>query len=280
VSWVVLGCGYTGARLAQLLHADGEQVIVTVRDPAAARALGERLEVDARACDVTTAGALDGWVPAGATVVDMIPPTGHSSAVARALLAAGGGRLVYLSTTGVYGPGAGAWVDEDTPVGPTGERGRARLAAEDAYLVEAAASAGRLEVVILRVPAIYGPGRGVHVRLAAGDYRVPGDGQAFGNRIHVDDLARVILAAGRVRPLRRPIYVVGDDLPATQREVADGIAALLGLAPPPSAPLDALSPMARELASGDRRVRNARMKEELGIDLLYPTWREGVRASL
>jgi nucleoside-diphosphate-sugar epimerase len=213
-------------------------------------------------------------------VVDSVPPDparpgGHQVALAAAVRAAGGDpRLVVLSTTGVYPRGDGGWIDEDTPVGPDGPRGAARLAAEHAVL-----SAG-IDAVCLRIAAIYGPGRGVAERLRAGTYAVPGDGASWISRIHVDDLVSVILAAGTVRPLPRRIYVVADDAPSTSREHADGVAAMLGLPPPPSVPLASLSPLGRELAGSNRRVRNDRMKRELGVVLRYPSWREGVAADL
>lgn len=281
--WVILGCGYTGERVAARLREAGVPVSITVRRPEAAAALGARLGVPARALDVAAPGALDGWLPARPIVVDSIPPgdaPSHAAAVVAAVAAAGGGRVVYLSTTGVYGRADGAWIDEDTPVAPHGPGGALRVAMEQAYADAARATGGAVEVVSLRIAAIYGPGRGVHERLRAGTYAVPGDGTNMGNRIHVDDLASVVVAAGRATPLRRDAYVVADDHPATSREVADGVAALMGLPPPPSVPLEALPPMARELASGNRRVRNTRLHDELGVTLRYPSFREGVAACL
>ncbi len=282
-AWVILGCGYAGERLARTLLADGERVIATQRRDDAAATLRTRLggALETRVVDVFEAATLAGWMPAGAVVVDSVPPDlergPHGAHVARALADAGGGRVVYLSSTGVYARGDGSWVDEDTPTAPEGTRGLARVVEEDVY---AAAAGAGVECVSLRIAAIYGPGRGVQDRLRAGSYRVPGDGQNFVSRIHVDDLARVIRAAGRVQPLPRRVFVVGDDLPCRAREHADGVAALLGLPPPASVPMAELSPLAAELGGANRRVRNARLHEELGVRLAYPTWREGVTASL
>jgi nucleoside-diphosphate-sugar epimerase len=83
-----------------------------------------------------------------------------------------------------------------------------------------------------------------------------------------------------VAPLPRRVFVVGDDLPCRAREHADGVAALLGLPPPASVPMAELSPLAAELGGANRRIRNARLHAELGVTLEYPTWREGVPASL
>jgi nucleoside-diphosphate-sugar epimerase len=173
---------------------------------------------------------------------------------------------VVLSTTGVYPRGDGGWVDEDTPAAPEGERGRARLAAEQIYL-------SARDSIVLRISAIYGPGRGVHERLRAGSYRVPGDGQNWISRIHVDDLVSAIIAAGEQTSIPRRVYAIADDLPCRARDHADGLAACLGLPPPPSVPMAELSPLAAELAGSNRRIRNARMKAELGVQLAYPTWR-------
>jgi nucleoside-diphosphate-sugar epimerase len=274
--WVILGCGYTGERLAARLVADGVPVVAVVRRADAAGPLRARLgaAADVRVADVH-ADALT--FPADAIVVDSVPPdpprAPHASRVVAALAAAGGGRLVYLSTTGVYPRGDGSWVNEDTPVAPDGERGAARVLAERVYL-DAAAADPRIDAVCLRVAAIYGPGRGVAERLKTGAYRVPGDGQHFISRIHVDDLVAAIRAAGQVPTLPRRVYVVADDDPCRARDHADALAARLGLPPPPSVPLEQLSPLGRELATSNRRVSNARLKAELGVALLYPSWRD------
>jgi nucleoside-diphosphate-sugar epimerase len=288
-TWIVLGCGYTGERLARRLRDQGQHVIATARRDDAAAALRTRLGdgIEVRTADVFAPATLGGgWIPAGAIVVDSVPPDlergPHGAHVARALSDAGGGRIVYLSSTGVYARGDGAWVDEDTPTAPEGARGLARVVEEDVYFTAAAAAgaARRLEAVSLRIAAIYGPGRGVQERLRAGAYRVPGDGMNFVSRVHVEDLARVVVAAGSVEPLPRRVFVVGDDLPCRAREHADGVAALLGLPPPASVPIAELSPLAAELGGANRRIRNVRLHAELGLTLDYPTWREGIPASL
>jgi len=130
--------------------------------------------------------------------------------------------------------------------------------------------------VSLRAAGIYGPGRGIHVRLRAGTHRVLGAGDSFVNRIHVDDLAATIRAAAACQELLRSVYNVCDDLPATQREVADGVADMLGVPRSPSVDPKDVSPMARAFLMSNRRVRNQRMKDELGVHLAHPTWREGV----
>src|SRR5690606_29572780 len=147
----------------------------------------------------------------------------------------------------------------------------ARLAAETALLDDARARG--VEAVSLRASGIYGPERGVHARLLAGTYRVVGAGDTFVNRIHVDDLVATIIAAALVRPLPRSIYNVADDLPETSRAHADAVADALGVPRPPSVPASEVEPWVRAMLTANRRVSNARIKDELGVTLAYPTWR-------
>ncbi|HWN71244.1 MAG TPA: NAD-dependent epimerase/dehydratase family protein, partial [Haliangium sp.] len=241
--WVIIGCGYTGTRLARRLLAAGAAVQATRRTSEATRELGAELGGLARgrlatmALDLASlaspaslatpadvapdAGAqqrqLTAWLPADAILVDAAPPVPgdtrgetHLVACARAARVR---RIVYISSTGVYPPGDGSWTDEDAPVGPASDQGQARLAAENALLEGARASA--IEAVSLRVAGIYGPGRGVPTRLHQGTYRIVGDGDTFVSRIHVDDLVEVILAAATVPSLPRAVYNVADDEPET-----------------------------------------------------------------
>jgi nucleoside-diphosphate-sugar epimerase len=142
------------------------------------------------------------------------------------------------------------------------------------------ARAAGVSAVALRAAGIYGPGRGVHARLRAGEYRVIGAGDGFVSRIHVDDLVGAIIAAATARALSRDVYNVADDEPSRSRDHADAVAALLGLAPPPSIPPEQASPLARALLGGNRRIANHRLKRELGVTLRYPSWREGTLAAL
>jgi nucleoside-diphosphate-sugar epimerase len=273
MGWTILGCGYTGERLAAALLARGERVIATSRSPERAAELS-RLGVDGRVVDPRDAVALAAVLEPGDLVVDSVPvdPRGpHTPALVEAAARVRPARMVYLSSTGVYGvPG---WIDEDTPARPTRDDGRARLAEEGPL------RASGLSVVVLRIAAIYGPGRGLAERLRAGTYRVIGDGATYVSRIHVDDLVAVILAAATHPAPPRDVYVVADDAPATVREHADGVAAALGLPPPPSIAAESAPPIAVEMQTADRRIRNARMKAELGVVLRYPSWRDGVGAS-
>jgi len=185
----------------------------------------------------------------------------------------------YLSTTGVYGDHAGGWVDEDTPLAPTTRRGEMRLAAEAAW--HDLAERSGLPLHIFRLAGIYGPGRGPFERIRNGSaQRIVKPGQVF-SRIHVDDIAEVVLASIR-HPDPGAAYNVCDDDPAPPQDVLWHAARLLGLPPPPEVAFaDAeLSPMARSFYAESKRVRNGRIKRDLGVALRYPSYREGLRAIL
>jgi nucleoside-diphosphate-sugar epimerase len=187
--------------------------------------------------------------------------------------------LGYLSTTGVYGDRGGGLVDEDSERAPTGERGRRRVAAEDAWLD--LWERDGLPVHLFRLAAIYGPGRSALDGVRDGTAkRIDKPGQRF-SRIHVDDIAQV-LQASIARPRPGAAYNLCDDEPAPPQEVVAYAADLLGRKPPPLVPFDQaeLSDMARSFYRDNKRVANARIKEELGVALAYPSYREGLRAIL
>ena len=181
----------------------------------------------------------------------------------------------YLGTTAVYGDRQGGWVDEDTAIEPTLARADRRARAEAAWLVSG------LPVHIFRLAGIYGPGRNAFVNLKEGTARrIVKPGQVF-SRIHVEDIANV-LEASIARPRPGAVYNVCDDEPAPPDEVVAHAAELMGVAPPPAQPYETaeLSPMARTFYKDNRRVRNERIKRELGVTLAYPSYREGLAALL
>jgi nucleoside-diphosphate-sugar epimerase len=183
----------------------------------------------------------------------------------------------YLSTVGVYGDCRGEWVDETSPTRPTSERSLRRMLAEKAWLAFGAESGRRVEV--FRLSGIYGPGRSVIDNLKAGTARrIVKPGQVF-NRIHVDDIAGV-LAAAIDQPAGHAVYNVSDDEPAPPQDVVAYAAELLGLPVPPDIPFEraGLSGMAASFWAESKRVSNARIKAALGVELAYPTYREGLRA--
>jgi nucleoside-diphosphate-sugar epimerase len=183
----------------------------------------------------------------------------------------------YLSTVGVYGDHGGGWVDEATTPSPISARSRERLAAEEAWLALGARS--RKPVHIFRLSGIYGPGRNALAQLAAGTARrIVKPAQVF-NRIHVDDIAAVLMASIE-RPKAGAIYSLADDEPAPAQDVIACAARLAGVEPPPEIALEAarLGPMAASFYAECKRVSNRRIKEELGVALRYPSYREGLRA--
>ena len=185
----------------------------------------------------------------------------------------------YLSTTGVYGDRQGGWVDEATPVNPGSGRSRRRVAAEQAW--RALWHDAGLPVHIFRLPGIYGPGRSALDAVRQGRaHRVDKPGQLF-SRIHVEDIATT-LRASMARPNPGSIYNVADDEPAPAHEVTAYACALLGIEPPPLIPVEkaGLSPMARSFYAESRRVRNDRIKLDLGVTLAYPDYRAGLDAIL
>ena len=289
---VILGCGFTGRVLARMLLDQGVRVRGTTRSEMDAEALA-RLGIEARVLDTVLPETLEGIAVGMETVFDMIPPVRVSppgdpeyfvDLTAHLIRACEGEairRFVYLGSTAIYGSVDAEWVDEETPVHPTSPRARARLDAEQAVL-RAHRERG-FPGMIVRATGIYGPGRTLAHRIRRGAYRVPGDGQNYVNRIHVEDLSRVLVAAAE-RGREGAIYVAADDCPERARVVADFCAGLVGIPPPPSIDLAEASRVMGEsdlaMTMGNKRIRNARIKEELGVRLRYPSYREGIPAAL
>lgn len=182
----------------------------------------------------------------------------------------------YLSTTAVYGDHGGDWVDETTPLAPATRRGRWRVAAETAWQ-ELAVECG-LPLHIFRLAGIYGPGRGPFAKVRAGTARrIIKSGQVF-SRIHVEDIARV-LEASMAHPVAGAVYNVCDDEAAPPEDVIALAAELLGLPLPQAVAYEdaEMTPMARSFYAESKRVRNDRLKSELGVKLEFPDYRSGLR---
>ena len=181
----------------------------------------------------------------------------------------------YLSTTGVYGDQNGGWVDETTPLTPSTKRGQMRVEAEAAW------QALGLPLHIFRLAGIYGPGRGPFAKVRNGTARrIIKQGQVF-SRIHVEDIAQT-LAASIAQPNAGAIYNLCDDDPAPPEDVIAHAAELLGMPIPPAQDFEAadMTPMARSFYAESKKVRNDRIKTELGISLKYPDYRVGLAALL
>lgn len=182
----------------------------------------------------------------------------------------------YLSTTGVYGDHQGGWVDEETPLTPSTRRGRLRVEAENEWK-----AIPSLPLHIFRLAGIYGPGRGPFEKVRQGKARrIVKPGQVF-SRIHVEDIAQV-LEASIARPDPGAVYNVCDDDPAPPQDVIALAADLLGAPMPQEVAFHEaeMTPMARSFYAESKRVCNARIKADLGIRLIYPSYRDGLRALL
>lgn len=276
---LVFGHGYSAGFLTPLLRARGWQVLGTTRnDPRRVASAGaepvlwpgeeERLRREIAAADAILVSAAPG--PQGDPVL-----AGFGDDLARARPR----WLGYLSTTGVYGDRDGGWVTEDSPLDATGPRGQARIRAEGDW--RALADQAGLPLHIFRLAGIYGPGRGPFEKVRNGTARrIVKPGQVF-SRIHAEDIAQVLLASID-RPAPGRAYNLCDDDPAPPQDVLAHAAALLGLPPPPEVAFeDALmTPMARSFYEDNKRVSNRRIKEELGVTLLYPDYRSGLAAIL
>lgn len=247
---LVFGPGYTASRLIAAVQAKGWTVETIGRDL-----------ID-RSATVTA------MIGTASHILSSVPPAGdddpvllrHANALARSPAHIG-----YLSSTGVYGDAGGAWVDESAPTG-TGRRS-ARAEADRAWL--------ELGARVFRLPGIYGPGRSALDRVLSGAaHRVEVPGQIF-SRVHVDDIVAGVIAGFDGPP---GAYNLADDEPASQNEVIEYAARLLGRPAPPFVPLDSLSPMARGFYAENRRVANGKAKRVLGWSPAYPDYRAGLRA--
>ncbi len=182
----------------------------------------------------------------------------------------------YLSTTGVYGDHGGGWVDEATPLSPSTKRGEARVTAEAAWQ-----DITGLPLHIFRLAGIYGPGRGPFAKVRAGTARrIIKKGQVF-SRIHVEDIGQVLEASLR-HPNPGAIYNLCDDDPAPPQDVIGYAAKLLGLPEPPAEDFETadMTPMARSFYAESKKVRNDRIKDELGVVLKYPDYKTGLEAMM
>lgn len=281
---LALGLGYSAAHLASALASKGWTVAGTSRSEEGATKLARRGWTGIHFPGDAPSRMLADEIGRATHILVSIPPAAAGDPAmlhhARHIAASRGLRWIgYMSTVGVYGDHGGAWVDETTPVTPLSERSRWRVEAETAWLGLGKRSGQRVN--IFRLPGIYGPGRSAFEALRAGtSRRIVKPGQVF-NRIHVHDIARTIEAA-ILADTHHDLYNVTDDEPAPFDEVVTYAAALLGVEPPAAVLFDkaGLSPMAASFYRESKRVSNKRMKDDLGMILQFPTYREGLSAIL
>lgn len=245
------------------LAKDRYQLFGTTRDPGKLELLQSLLIKPSLISAPMTKGECDNLasITNGANLLVSFPPDGHSDQEL-AHLAASAKRIIYVSSTGVYGRQRGL-IDECVKVDDHNIETADRLIAENIWKDQGA--------IILRAPALYSRETGLHLRLRNGTYRLPGDGSRYTSRIHLKDFARLILAAFE-KPLRKgSIYVVGDLSPASQKEVVSWLSTQMNLPMPKSVPLNRVS----SHLSSDRRIVPTKILSELGIDLEFPSYREG-----
>ncbi|MEQ1704601.1 MAG: SDR family oxidoreductase [Rickettsiales bacterium] len=265
-SLFIFGLGYASQAVAHAAMAQGFSVAGTCHSQEKCAALKEQ-GIKAFLFSEITSEIIAGYnyilssIPPQENVDVVLPVIRHPSSAIW---------LGYFSTTGVYGDYAGAWVDESSEPRPNNDRLRKRLEAEEKWRA--------LGGHIFRLAGIYGKGRSALDDVLAGTARrVDKKGQVF-SRTHVDDIAQTVLAS-MLKPNAGAIYNVCDDEPAPAHEVVAFACELLGKEIPPLIPFaDAeFSAMGREFYSANRRVKNERIKQELGVKLFYPTYRDGLR---
>ncbi|AWH55197.1 epimerase [Stenotrophomonas sp. ESTM1D_MKCIP4_1] len=277
---LILGMGWSGRVLASRLQGCGVQVVGTVRDPAGLPDDGlRRLRLHA---DATPSPAVLAAIAQAPAVLCSVPPDAQGDPALRVLLpalqASPALRWVgYLSSTSVYGDRGGGWIDEDSVADASEAAGVQRRLAEAQW--RGLADARGIASAVFRLPALYGPGRNALLQLAEGRARhVVRPGLVF-NRLHVEDLASVIIAAMQ-RPTRDGLYLPADDEPAPPQEVLAYGARLGGFTLPPAVAWDdpAVSPTLRRFYASNKRIDSRRTREALGWVPKFATYREGLQA--
>lgn len=281
---LIFGAGYSGSVIGEQLSSDGHSVFGTSRDAGRFDALSARgiqpLVFDGKSQSRQLRSAL---MDTTHLIISIAPPrqADGKSPVDPVLssfdeepltsLAPNLRWICYLSTVGVYGDHAGAWIDEETPVSPRSERSVQRVLAENEWM-EVARDAN-LPLAVFRLSGIYGPGRNALLNAKDGkSRRLVKEGQVF-NRIHVADIASAAKLAHSM--MAAGIFNITDNEPAPPQDVVVFAHSLIGVAPPPEIDFETadLSPMARSFYGENKRVSNARSRSELGLDYRYPDYR-------
>ena len=273
----IFGLGYVGTRLGHMLAEQGWHIKGTTRDPSKlSRQAAAGWDIFPFSTDRPLADP-EATLKDVDAVLTTITAIGGTDPVLDAhgdVLADFNGWSGYVSATSVYPDQPDDFCFEDTPPAPATERGKARVIAEQRWQE-------LLNSEIFRVAGIYGPGRSPFDGLRNGTARIiTREGQVF-NRIHLDDICQIIIAAIK-QPRRGRIINLADNKPAPQGDVVRYAAKLINLAPPEPQTLEQanLSPMARSFYVSRRKVGSRVIKPELDIDLLYPDYESGLRAIL
>jgi nucleoside-diphosphate-sugar epimerase len=284
MSDLIFGCGYVGQHLAGHCAKGDSDLLGVVRTTASLEVV-RRLGIEALQADLDQP-SLPELPLQDATLFYFIPPPklGETDTRVRRLISeferqGHPQRVIYLSTTGVYGDCKGEWVSEERPANPEAARAKRRWDAENSFQ-NWRTNTGR-ELVILRVAGIYGPGKLPLERLRKGLPLVQKEESPWTNRIHIEDLVRACVAAGE-RGRDGEVYNVSDGSPGTMIDYFNLIAELAGLPPPPAI---SLAQANSELSEGmlsymreSRRVDNSKLRRELGLSLIYPSMESGLPA--
>ncbi|WP_139558684.1 SDR family oxidoreductase [Methylotetracoccus oryzae] len=284
---MIVGCGYVGRRVAALEHAQGNTVICLSRTEHTCNGL-RNLGYRVVAADLDVPASIDIQGSSPDILYYFAPPPNSGTTdprlgafLERIASQRAPERLVYISTSGVYGNCDGNWVDESHPANPQSDRAVRRWSAEQN--VQAWCAERGVRAVILRVPGIYGPGRLPVDRLRQGLPVVRREQSPFSNRIHVDDLAAICVAAGHV-PSACDVYNVSDGQPTTMTDYFLKAADALDLPHPPEISMaearERFSPAMLSFLEESRRLDNRKMLVELGIQLRYGELERGLTASI
>lgn len=283
---LIFGCGYVGERVAKRWLSDGDRVTVVTRNAERAETFAKE-GYETLVADVTEPASLDpikeaacsdvatllyavGYDRSAEASIDEVYAQGFQNVLDR--LTDTVERVVYISTTGVYGSAKGDWVDETTPPAPQRDGGRASLAAEQNLLASSFADRG----VILRLAGIYGPDRLPYLKKLMAGEPIAAPQSGYLNLIHVDDAAKIVTEFANPNSTAG-LYCVSDGNPPVRSDYYAEVARLLSAPAPSYCDPPADSPRAAR-AGADKRVSNQRLLSKLGGELLYPSHREGLAA--
>jgi len=282
---LIVGCGDVGRRVADLLQSAGAAPACIVRSRASRNAL-LAAGFDARCVDLDEAACIDTQVSGFTEIYYFAPPPPAGETDPRMTRFLRGldrdippRRIVYISTSAVYGDCGGAWITEEQPLKPATARGRRRLDAERQLMAWCGESG--CEWMLLRVPGIYGPGKLPLARLRQGLPVLREADAPYTNRIHVDDLAAICVAAMSSRH-SNTVYNVSDGHPSNMTDYFFRVADAAGLPRPPEVSREeaqrVLSPGMLSFLKDSRRMHNTRLLEQLEISLQYPDLDAGLAA--